>query len=242
MKFAAFSASAVLLLIASARADLTIVQKVEGPMPMTEMTMKIKGDKARIDAGPQMTSIMDAKTGEAVTLMHEQKMLMRMSAEQAKAAAAAVAESVPGQQGAPVKITPSGKKETINGFETEEYLYETPAMKASYWIAKNYPNADSIMKQMQALNSQAMTASPAGIPDFRHFPGLPVRTNVSMGGQQFVTTVTAVKHDPLNDAEFTVPSGYQEMKMPDRSSMMGGKPAAPAKPAATAKPSASPKK
>jgi len=237
MKLAAFSASAVLLLIVSARADLTIVQKVEGPMPMSEMTMKIKGDKARIDAGPQMTSIMDAKTGEAVTLMHEQKMLMRMSAEQAKAAAAAVAESMPGQEGAaPVKITPSGKKETINGFETEEYLYETPAMKASYWIAKNYPNADSIMKQMQALNSQAMTTGPAGIPDFRHFPGLPVRTNVSMGGQQFVTTVTSVKHDPLNAADFTVPSGSQEIKMPDMSSMMGGKPDA------AAKPSASPKK
>ena len=235
MKTAALTAFAVALVIASARADLTIVQKVEGLGPASEMTMKIKGDMARVDAGPQMTSIVNGKTGEAVTLMHQQKMVMRISAEQVKAGAAAAGQAMAAQGGTAAKVTPSGKKETINGFETEEYLYEAGGMKASYWVAKNYPNADTIMKQMQAVSSPALTASPAGMPDFRDFPGVPIRTNVSMGGQQFVTTLTSVKHDPLNDGDFAVPAGYQEMKMPDMSSMMGGKPDAAAKPGASPK-------
>ena len=236
MKLTCLTIIAVFSLAFSVRGDLTIVQKVEGVGPMSEMTMKIKGDKARVEVGPQMTTIIDGKTGEALTLMHEQKMLMRISAEQAKAAAAAMGQSMAaGADAAPMKVTPSGKKETINGYETEEYTYESPAMKASYWVSKTYPNLESIMKQLQAISSQATTASPAGMPDFRHFPGFPLRTNVSMGGQQFTTTVTSVKHDPLSDTEFAAPQGYQEMKMPDMSGLPGAKAGAPPKPAASPK-------
>ena len=45
------------------------------------MTMKIKGDKARIDVSPQMTMIFDAKKGEMISLMREQKMVVRMPAD-----------------------------------------------------------------------------------------------------------------------------------------------------------------
>src|ERR1039458_6417742 len=72
--------------LASARADLTIVQKVEGVGPVSEVTMKIKGDKARVDVNPKMTAIIDGKTGEMINLMHDQKVVMRMSAEKMKAA------------------------------------------------------------------------------------------------------------------------------------------------------------
>ena len=42
------------------------------------------------------------------------------------------------------------------------------------------------------------------------------------------TTITAVKLDPLPDSEFSVPQGFQEMKMPNMDALMGGKPDAPA--------------
>lgn len=224
-------ALALVAALTSARADLTIVQKIEGAGALPEMTMKIKGEKVRIEATPEVTSIFDGKTGEMVNIMNAQKMVMRMSAEQAKAAAAMAGNQLAAQGAKPgekVKVTPTGKKEKINGHDTEEYVAETPAYKASYWVAKNYPQGDAIMKQLQATSSQALSATSMGMPDFRDFPGLPIRTNVSMGGQNYSTTITAVKMDPLPESEFTVPQGYQEMKMPSMESLMGGKPETPA--------------
>ena len=240
MKIVALSVFAAALAAASARADLTIVQKVEGIPQLSEMTMKIKGGNIRIDAGPQMSSIVNSRTGDTVTLMHDRKMAMRLSAEQTKAAAAMMGKAAGGATDAAApkaKLTPSGKKETINGYETEEYLYDGPTVKASYWVAKNYPNGDAIMKEMQTLTAKASAANPVGMPDYRDFPGLPLRTNGSMAGTQFVSTITSIKQDPLTDAEFTVPKGYQDMKMPDLNSLMGG-----GKPDGAAKPAGSPKK
>jgi hypothetical protein len=237
-------AAAVLLLPAFARADVTIVQKIEGPVPMDEITMRIKGDRARVDAGPQLTTIVDGKTGDAVNIMHAQRMVMRVSAADSKKAAAMAAQQLgakPGASEAKIKLTPSGKTETINGYKTEEYVYDTPTFKASYWVAKDYPRADEIMKAMQALSAQAATASPMGMPDFRDLPGLPIRTNVSMGGQEMVSTITAVRHDPIAESDFEVPKDYQEMKMPDISSMLGGQ-GAQEKAKSAPKPAASPKK
>lgn len=224
-------ALALVAALTSARADLTIVQKIEGAGALPEMTMKIKGEKVRIEATPEVTSIFDGKTGEMVNIMNAQKMVMRMSAEQAKAAAAMAGNQLAAQGAKPgekVKVTPTGKKEKINGHDTEEYVAETPAYKASYWVAKNYPQGDAIMKQLQATSSQALSATSMGMPDFRDFPGLPIRTNVSMGGQNYSTTITAVKMDTLPESEFTVPQGYQEMKMPSMESLMGGKLETPA--------------
>ncbi len=127
--------------LCAARADLTIVQNVEGGGPLSSMTMKIKGDKARIEAGPQMTTIIDSKTGDLLTLLNEQKKFITHVCG-------------PGQGGcrkwpwSPTKkarrlrepqLKPTGKKETINGYETEEYTCEAPAFKGSYWISSKYP-------------------------------------------------------------------------------------------------------
>lgn len=195
-----------------------------------------------MEASPDMTSIIDSKTGATINLMHKQKMVMRVSAEQAKAALAMAT----GQDGKPAekaKVTPTGKKEKIEGYDAEEFVSQTPSFTASYWVVRNYPQGDVIMKELQATSSQALSGGGLGMPDFRDFPGLPIRTNVSMSGQQFATTIVSVKLDPLSDAEFTAPADYQEMKMPDMSSLMGGKPdAAPKSSSPSAKPGASPKR
>src|SRR5205807_7650174 len=74
-------------LLLSARADLTIVQKVEGVGGGGEMTMKIKGDKMRIEISPEITTIFDGGTGELTNLMNDQKTVVGISAAKLKAAA-----------------------------------------------------------------------------------------------------------------------------------------------------------
>src|SRR6266571_6804161 len=121
-------------LIVSARADLTIVQKIEAGGQTGEVNVKIKGAKERIDSPSQPTRIIDAKTGEMTDLMNDRKTFVRISAEQMKAAAETITKFNGADKTATKpKLTPTGKKETIGGYETEEYTYETPQFKASFW-------------------------------------------------------------------------------------------------------------
>jgi hypothetical protein len=190
-------------LLLSTRADLTIVQKVEGVGGGGEMTMKIKGDKMK--AAAEMIKKFNSK---------------KESTEKAK-------------------LVPTGKKETINGYETEQYAYDGPDFKAVYWIALTYPDGAAILKQLQAIKSEAWNATNTKVPDYGDFPGLPVRTHITMtkqhrgtvsnstasgSGTEITTTLTSIKQDPLSDAEFTIPKDYQEMSMPD---IFGEKKAAP---------------
>ncbi len=216
------------LFLLPARADLTIVQTVEGAGPVTTSTMKIKGDKARVEAGPQITTIIDGKSGEILTLLNDQKKFLRISAAQAKAAAEMAMQ--PDQKGAPAtkpELKATGKKETINGYETEEYICDAAAFKGSYWIATKYPDAPAILAQMAATTPQAWNVAGKGMPDYRDFPGVPMRMRVSFAGKEIVTTISAIKKDPLPASAFLPPAGFEETKMPNMDALLGTKPPAP---------------
>jgi Domain of unknown function (DUF4412) len=231
MKLFGFSLLVGACLLFPARADLTIVQKVDGLGGAGEMTMKIKGDKMRIEVSPQITTIFDGKTGELTNLMNDQKTVVRISADKMKAAAEMIEKFNSKKENAEkAKLVPTGKKETINGYETEQYAYDGPSFKATYWIALNYPDGGAILQQLQAIKSEAWNATNTKMPDYRDFPGLPIRTHMTMtkqhqgtvsnsaasgSGTEITTTLISIKQDPLSDAEFTVPKDYQEMSMPD---------------------------
>ena len=212
---AAFSLAITLGVTFSARADLTIVQKVEGVGQNSNTTVKIKGDKERIDAPSQPTRIIDGKSGEMSDLLNERKMFVRISAQQMKAAAETIDKFEDGKEAAPAnKLAPTGKKETVNGYETEEYIYQTPHFKASFWIATKYPDAAAILRQMQAPFAGAWKPSNLGMPDYTDFPGLPLKTEIVVGETKVTTTITSIKRDPINAEEFEVPKDFQELKKP----------------------------
>ena len=233
MKLASFSFVFSVCLLLPARADLTIVHKVQGSGQDGEMILKIKGDKARIDASPKMTTIIDGKTGEITNLMNDRKKVLRISAEKMKAATEMIDKfNAKKETVEKAKLTPTGKKEMINGYETEQYVYETPTFRATYWIAPKYPDGAAILKQLQSLNSEVWNPKRMGVPDYRDFPGLPLKTVVSVSGSEITTTLTSIKQDPLNDAEFAIPADFQEVKMPE----MNAPPQNEKKPAAEVSP------
>jgi hypothetical protein len=205
-----------LALCVTARADLTIIQKMDGSAATNQITFKVKGDKARVEVSPQITTIINAKTGDVTTLLNDQKTVMRISGERAKAMAemakSFVKDEIP-EQGTP---KPTGHKETIGGYETEEYVSDSPKYHASYWVAKSYPNYQSILQQMSLLQRGAFAGIAQGMPDYHLLPGLPLRTKVTMPGQGEITsTIQSVSLSPLADSEFNVPAGYSEVKMPN---------------------------
>jgi hypothetical protein len=205
-----------LLIALPLRADLTIVQKVEGGGQAGEMTVKIKGDKARIEGAPNVTTLIDGKTGEMTNLMNDRKTVVRISAEKMKAAAEMIGKfNTKTEPAAKAKLSPTGKKEMIGPYETEQYVCETPNFKATYWLAPTYPEGAAILKQLQLLNPDMWQTSNLGLPDYRDFPALPIKTTMAMGDNQVTTTIVAIKQDPLDQAEFAVPKDFREIQVPE---------------------------
>ena len=198
----------------SAHADFTIVQNVESKASSNEITIKLKGDRIRMEATPQMTMIVDGKTGDTITLMNAQKKFLRISGDTTKAIGE-MAAKYGGTTAEKPKFTATGERKTINGFEAEEYIAETSTYKARYWIASNFPDSAAILKQLQAVTPTAWNDLAKGMLDYRDLPGFPLKTQVKTGEEEITCTITAVKTDPLSDAEFVAPKDFQEMKMPN---------------------------
>src|SRR5881394_2833360 len=74
----------LLSFISLARADFTIVQKIEGGLNSGQMTLRIKDDKARADLAAQVSTITDLASGETITLQHAAKVFIKIPAEQAQ--------------------------------------------------------------------------------------------------------------------------------------------------------------
>ena len=192
------------------------MQTVDGAGQLQQVTMKVKGDKARVEIGSQMTTIIDSKTGTVINLMNEKKVAMTIPGDKAKAMAemakSFVKEEAPDQP-AP---KPTGKKETINGYETQEYVSDSPKFHASYWVASTYPDYANILQQMTVLQKGAFASLTKGMPDYHALPGMPLRTHVKTSNEHEVTsTIKSISVSPLPDTDFTVPTGYSEMKMPE---------------------------
>ena len=234
------------LAILPARADLTIVysttvqppshdQKAEGTpndvAAANNMTIKVKGDKARIDASPQITIIFDGGTGELINLLNDQKTIVRISPDKMRAIADILNKLSTKRPGSETpRLTPTGKREMINGYDTEQYTYDGPDFKATYWIAPNYPNGAAVLAQLQSIKSEFWDAANTKMPDFRDFPGLPIRMRMIVGkGNQadahgtsapdhptdITSTVTGVSLDSIADKQFTIPADFKETKLPD---------------------------
>jgi hypothetical protein len=234
------------LAILSARADLTIVysttvqppshdEKAEGTpsavAAANNITIKVKGDKARIDASPQITIIFDGGTGELINLLNDQKTIVRISPDKMRAIADTLNKFSTKRPGSETpRLTPTGKREVINGYDTEQYTYDGPDFKAMYWIAPNYPNGAAVLAQLQSIKSEFWDAANTKMPDFRDFPGLPIRMRMIVGKRnqadahgdsasdhpaEITSTVTGVSLDSIAEGQFIVPADFKETTLPD---------------------------
>lgn len=213
----------VLILVACvAKGDLTLVQKVEGAGgPVSEVTTRIKDDHARIDVTPQISTIVDGKTGEVLTLLKDQKAVVRISADKMKAATEMINKFTDKKAAAvPAKPKPSGRKEVINGYAAEEYTVETPRFKAAYWVAPQYPNGAAILKQLQSVKSNIWSSAKTNAPDYGEFPALPIKAIIDLGNSKMTTTLVSANEDPLPDSDFAVPGDFHEVNAPDLTGLL----------------------
>jgi hypothetical protein len=200
MKTALYSLVVITFAILPMRADLTIVystaveparqaQKSEAApstaaAAATNMTIKVKGDKARIDAPPHITAIFDGRTGEIINLLNDQKTVVRISPDKMRAITDMLDKFGNNKAGSQKpRLTPTGQRETINGYDSEQYTYDGPDFKATYWIAPSYPNGAAVLAQLQSIKAEFWDAANTKMPDFRDFPGLPIQMRIIVSGK-----------------------------------------------------------
>jgi len=196
------------------RADLIVKQKVENSGQTQEVTLKLKDTRCRVEATDQTSAIIDSATGATTILLHPQKAYMKITGDQLRAQAEALKNLLASQGGnaAQTEFKPTGKTETINGYETEEYTASVNGIQTTVAVAKNFPNYREIVKAL--FNVQ----SGPGMEAFRSlsippekYPGMPIRTVVEVLGQRITTTVDSIQETNLADSDFAIPADYKEI-------------------------------
>lgn len=206
----------IFLLAVSARADYIVKQQVENAGQTQNITLKLKGDKCRVDATEQTSAIMDSKTGETTVLVHPQKSFMTISKDQLVAQAKAMKDMLGKQSDTPAstELKPTGKKETINGYNTEEYTYDLNGTHNTVAVAKDFPDYKNLVAALYNVQSgPGMEAFRALALPPDKFPGMPIRTTVEVMNQKVTTTLTSAQQTPLADSEFMVPGDYKQLQI-----------------------------
>lgn len=195
-------------------ADLTIVQKVEGMGQNAENTSRFKGGKTRVDTSPGTSLIMDLKSGETISLNHPQKTYFKISGAIAQTTAGD-AKPAPGERPeARAPLAATGKKETISGYEAEEYACTIAGVRLSLWLTKALPDYQAVLAEMGAQLKEGPMA--AAMQNYGvamdQLPGFPVRTVLEpQPGQMVTRTVVSLNTDPVPESVFQIPGDYKEI-------------------------------
>ena len=197
-----FVIATALLSVVTVHADITLVQDTLLNGVASRTTMWVKGPLVRTDNDTTTSVIIDTKSGDMTTLMHEQKMLVKMNTKQlqqmAVTTSAAPAEDV-------TKITATGEKETVDGYDCEIYFSELKGMKVKMWVARNYPNYDKLSDELKVMNSIA-SPSASKQPDV---PGMAIKTEYEQQGLKFTTKLISLTTGSVDADRFSVPADYK---------------------------------
>jgi hypothetical protein len=110
------------------------------------------------------------------------------------------------------KPKPTGQKEKVGEHDTEIFEMNQGSLQARLWIAKDFPNAQSIKDQMNKLSS---SMGGGGFdPSKVDVPGMVVKSEVNTPVGKMTITLVSAKEQAVDDKEFVKPEGYQEMQMP----------------------------
>lgn len=213
MKRFAHTILALLCAVSLAKADWLIVEKHSTDGQDKVVTVKIKGEQARVDDGAETSIILDSKG--VTIMMHAQKMIMKADPATMKAMVDAAAKAAGPSAVPKARPVATGQKEKVGEWDTEVFTWEGPMGKGRFWVTKAIPKH----AELNAINdklSKAMGNPMANMaPAASDFDGMIVKSELSVMGKTIITTLQSVKEQDVDAKEFLPPAeGYTEMKMP----------------------------
>ncbi len=205
----------LILAVQPCLADWVIVQKVTTAGVPREMTIKVKGAKARADVGREMSMILDSDAAGVTMLMHQQKAIMKMDAAMLKSAMEMAGKMLGDKaESGGSKLTPTGQKEKVGEWEAEIVKWEGKAGSGKFWVAKDFPGfkeINAINDKMQKAMSNPMAAA---FPKSEEFDGMVVKSEMTVLGQTAVSELVSAKKQDVDAKEFEAPEGYQQLALP----------------------------
>jgi hypothetical protein len=198
----------------AAHADIVVEQKIESAVSNGNMVIKVKGDMARVDAPSpigQATIIMNFKTGESTTLVHAQKVAVKMDMKAAKAQAEAMQKAAGLDSSKMDKPKATGATETVGEWKTEIYEFNTGSLSGKIWAAKDFPDAQALKDELKKISEASGNAFD---PSKMDVPGMPVKSQINTPAGPMTMTLVKAKKEAVEDSEFVIPGDYNEMKMP----------------------------
>jgi Domain of unknown function (DUF4412) len=206
----------------AAHAGLVLQQNIESATINGTITTQIKGDQIRVDipTTPQgaMSTIMNLSSGDSITLLHKQKVAMKVPGTEIKEMVENMKKTrATAGTNAPVPaFTDTGKTEKVGNYDTEIYTWSGgDGASQRVWVARNFPDYAQIKVQMDKLNNSPLAQLSKGtVPDVSTLPGMVVKTQMEMHGQKITSTLISATEKPVDASIFNIPKDYQEMTQP----------------------------
>ncbi len=189
-------------LLHMAQADLVMVQETTVGEIKTRTTMSLKGERMRTDSSTETSVIINTATGDMTTLVHEQKMVMTMNT---KTLNEPLPVGVKPIEITPPKVTATGKKEKVDGYECEIYTLESMGTVVKMWMTKDYPNLEKLKKQLEPLQKMGTP----GAPKPPEIPGMMIKSENEQAGLKFTTRLVSLEEKPVSEETFKVPADYK---------------------------------
>lgn len=167
----------------------------------------VKGSKFRIDAKEMDeagTMIFDSKAKKMLIIMPQQKMYMEMPLDLSGEDSYFDDESYKG------KISRTGDKKVINGYECEKWIVEDGKTKAESWVTNELGGFMFFGNPMDGGSDWKSKLSGENF--------FPMLVNVYEGGKLVNTMeVLEIQKQSLDNSMFSAPAGFQKFEMPSMS-------------------------
>lgn len=201
-----------LFALLGARADMVLVQSVQNNGKTGELTLKIKGERTRLDL-PMMELSVIADANSVITLQHASKSYTRVGAEQLRLLAQKTATAA--QSDCRNVPRETGVRENVGQYSCTVYTAETGNIKWRYWISKDYPNAQEILSYLGKLAEARCTAlvDPL-VPRPAELPGLPLKVEQAYKKIKITATLISAQQEELSGMDFEPPADYTESPTP----------------------------
>lgn len=207
------------LLATSVCADWVVVQKATADGKTEDILVRIKGEQTRLDSGKEMSIIAGGADGQMTMLMHQQKMMMRLNADTLKGVMA-LAGAAFGADKAAAKPVATGTKEKIGAYDCEVFTWSGKMGTGKFWVARDFPGFQALNAAQDKLMKAMGNPASAFAPQASDFPGMVIKSEMQVMGKSSVSELVSAKQEDVDAAIFTLPTDYQEMKMP---ALPGGK-------------------
>lgn len=197
----------------SALADVVIEQRYQSTLSKdTPMIMKFKGHKARVDmAGDdKMTTLINMQTGDMAMLSHKDKRVMKLNMNVLQQGAE-TRQKNEGFDPAKVETKSTGTFEQVGPWKAEVYEFKHADKTGKLWAVRDFPDADLFKAELKKIHAASTHGYDYGKVDV---PGMIVKSQTSTPIGSITVTLVKATQTPVADAEFTMPKGYSEPKLP----------------------------